>query len=164
LGRRSRKRSAPGERDAARAADRASPASAPAPAPPPPRRRRSRLEDVPPAPWGSFPLSELCVLVGLVLLVVGFVTGGNRGGVAIACGLALASLAGLEVSIREHFAGFRSHTLVLALAPAVLVIVILFFARAPLGVEVAAAVVVFLLAIRGLREVFRRRSGGLSFR
>ena len=32
----------------------------------------------------------------------------------IGTGLALGSLAGLELSIREHFAGYRSHTLLLA--------------------------------------------------
>ena len=32
----------------------------------------------------------------------------------IAAGVALASLAGLELSIREHLAGYRSHSTVLA--------------------------------------------------
>ena len=31
-------------------------------------------------------------------------------------GLVLGSLAGLELSVREHFAGYRSHTLLLAAA------------------------------------------------
>ena len=34
----------------------------------------------PTAPWGSFPLVELCVLIALVIGVAGFVTGGQRGG------------------------------------------------------------------------------------
>ena len=32
----------------------------------------------------------------------------------IAVGLALGALAGMELSIREHFAGYRSHTLLLS--------------------------------------------------
>ena len=131
---------------------------------PRPARRASRLEGVPPAPWGSFPLSELCVLLGVALVVIGLVTRGHRGPVALAAGLSLASLAGLEVAIREHFAGFRSHTLVLSAAPAVATVAILFFTGIPRGIELAIAVAVFLLAFRGLREVFRRRSGGAAFR
>ena len=47
-------------------------------APKPPRRRQ--IEDErPPAPWGSFPLVELVVLVALVMLVVGFFVDGARG-------------------------------------------------------------------------------------
>src|SRR5437660_3813372 len=76
-----------------------------------PRRRPGRTspEDRPPAPWGNFPLVELAVLGGLILIVAGFIVRGNRGGAMFAGGLALASLAGLELAIREHFGGFRSH-------------------------------------------------------
>src|SRR5215213_2683056 len=83
--------------------------------------RRSLRGERPPAPWGSFPLVEICVLISLVLLVAGFVTGGTRGATMVFAGLALSSLAGLELAIREHFAGFRSHTMLLAGAVAVFV-------------------------------------------
>ena len=108
MGRRSRKRasSASSERRPA--------AVTPRPAPSPSGRRRPRREDAPPAPWGKFPLVELCVLLALVLGVLGFVQGGRRGFVLLGCAMALGSLAGLELSIREHFAGYRSHTTVLA--------------------------------------------------
>ena len=47
-----------------------------------------------------------------MLLVLGFfVVEGDQGAVLIAVGIALGSLGGLELTIREHFAGFRSHTL-----------------------------------------------------
>ena len=49
-----------------------------------------------------------------MLLIVGFFVGEGRGAVMIACGLTLASLAGLELAVREHLAGFRSHSTVLA--------------------------------------------------
>ena len=42
-------------------------------------------------------------------------------------GLALGSLAGLELSIREHFAGYRSHTATLAGAAGVAVLAVLFY-------------------------------------
>ena len=73
--------------------------------------RRASREERPPAPWGSFPLVEIAVLVGLVMLVVGFV---RQDPLTVGVGLALGSLAGLELSVREHFAGYRSHTTLLA--------------------------------------------------
>src|SRR5215210_983021 len=97
-------------------------------------RRPARLSDERPrAPWHPVPLVELSVLVGLVLLVVGFVTGiGTDGGrLALLSGMVLASLGGLDTVLREHFAGFRSHSTVLGALPAVLVAGGLFFARAP---------------------------------
>ena len=158
MGRRSRKRSVATTR-AAR------PAPAPTPAPAPPRaRRRSRLDEAPPAPWGSFPLAELCVLIALVLGVIGLVVWGHAGQVMLGAATALGSLAGLEVAIREHFAGYRSHTLVLAGACAVATIALLLLAGVPQPVPLAAGVAVLVSAFAAFRGAFRRRSGGLSFR
>ena len=107
---------------------------------------------------------ELVVLLSLVLLVLGFVLGGARGITMIIAGITLGSLAGLELSIREHFTGFRSHTTVLAGAPAVLVLGVGFFvAFAPI-VNLIAGVVVFLVCFYLFREAFKRRSGGVGFR
>src|SRR3954464_8436050 len=112
MGRRSRKRPAPppGER-------REPPPAAAAPrTPPAPMSRRARLEEAPKPPWHPFPLVELCILGGLVLMVVGFVKGGNRGGLFAVCGVALVGVASLELAVREHFAGYRSHSSLLAAA------------------------------------------------
>jgi hypothetical protein len=131
-----------------------------------PRRRRGRRER-PPAPWGGFPLVELVVLVAIGMVIVGFVMQGTRGGTFIVLGLALGSLAGLELSIREHFAGHKSHTLVLAATPAVIIIGLgLFLAPAgwPRGAALVAAVLTFVLVSYLLREAFKKRSGGLGFR
>lgn len=121
----------------------------------------------PPAPWGSFPLVELCVLAGIVLLVIGFVLGGSRGAVMIAAGLALGSIGGLEVSIREHFGGYRSHTVVLAGVPALIVLGLLFY-LAPAGLpqlaRLAIAIAVFAIAAMLLVRAFSNRSGGDRFR
>jgi hypothetical protein len=107
---------------------------------------------------------ELSVLVALALGIGGFVIGGRRGGVMLAAAAGLGSLAGLELSIREHFSGFKSHTTVLAAAPAVLTMAVLFFTRAPRGAMLGAGVVVFGAAFYLLREAFKRRSGGFGFR
>jgi hypothetical protein len=127
-----------------------------------PRRRRARaLDDRPPAPWGSFPLVELVVLVALVMLVGGLIVQGSQGSVMIAVGLVLGTLAGLELSIREHFAGYRSHTLVLSGALAVVVLGALAFLVPSvwLPLALAAALAAFGLAAWALTRAFRRRSG-----
>lgn len=103
-------------------------------------------------------------MLALVLGVAGFLMGGPRGRIMLVAAAVLGSLAGLELSIREHFAGFRSHTLLLAGAPAVVVLAALFFARVPYGVMLAGAAAVFATGIFAFRGVFRRRSGGFGFR
>jgi hypothetical protein len=133
-------------------------------APERPRRRRAP-DERPPAPWGSFPLVELAVLVGLVMLIGGFFVQGTRGTTMIAVGLALASLAGLELSVREHFAGYRSHSLLLAGTVAVATVSVCYFLLGlVLGAGLVAGALVFAAAVYYLRGAFRRASGGLSFR
>jgi hypothetical protein len=138
-----------------------------APAPPPAAPRPAPLTDErPKAPWHPFPLVELCVLVGIVLLVLGVILGldTDRGRLALLCGLLLASLGGLDTALREHFAGYRSHTTVLAGLPGVLTAGVLFFAKAPWIAIVLGAAAVFALAFWIFRNAFRRASGGLSFK
>jgi hypothetical protein len=128
---------------------------------------RRGSSEPPPAPWGSFPLSELVVLLALVLGVVGVITWGDRGRLMLVCAMALGSLAGLEVSIREHVAGFRSHTSLLAISAGVIAMVLTAFAGSggvPAGLIVALGAFVFVTAFWALRELFKRRSGGLGFR
>src|SRR3954454_22820764 len=119
------------ERDAARArrAEAARRRSAEAGAHPRPARRRAprTSDERPPAPWGKFPLVELVVLLALIMLPLSFVVGGTRGKVMLTASLALGSLAGLELSIREHFAGYRSHTTLLAGACAFASMALVFF-------------------------------------
>lgn len=133
-----------------------------------PRGRPGRpgIDERPPAPWGSFPLSELVVLLGIVLMGWGLLSWESNGNVKFAAGLAVASLAGLELSVREHLAGFRSHTTLLAGAAAFAVVSVLALAAGPrtLWVLLAIAAAVFAAAFYGLRQVFKRRSGGLGFR
>jgi hypothetical protein len=130
-----------------------------------PSGRRGRGREAPPAPWGAFPLVELVVLVALVLLVSGFFVSGTKGVTLIGAGIALASLAGLELSIREHFSGHKSHTTVLAGAVTVLVLGIGFYAIGwPSGVALLVAGLVFAAAFYAFREAFKRRSGGYGFR
>jgi hypothetical protein len=135
-----------------------------------PAIRRTARDERPQAPWGSFPLTELTILVGLIMLIAGFASGSVRGTVMIAIGITLAALGGLELAVREHFAGYRSHSGLLALACAVLAgallgaLAVLVFGSVVAVIPVAAGAVVFVPALIALRGAFRRASGGLSFR
>jgi hypothetical protein len=162
------------ERDAARArraqaAERRA-ASAPRGTRAAARRRAGRptIDERPPAPWGSFPLVELVVLLAIGLFVAGLVVRGDRGQVMLTGALALGSLAGLELSIREHFAGYRSHTTLLAGVCAFLAMAITFFAAGKGDLArvllLPVAGIAFMASWYALREAFKRRSGGLGFR
>jgi hypothetical protein len=123
---------------------------------------RTRTEERPPAPWGNFPLAELTVLAGIVTLAIGAIGGHPT---AIGVGVVLAGLGGLEVSIREHFAGYRSHTTLLAGLVFVLVTGGLFYLGGLiLAVCLAVGAVAFIAAFLALRRAFQRASGGLSFK
>jgi hypothetical protein len=165
MGRPSRKRSA--QRKRSRSAD-ARPAARKAtrPSAPPQRLRRPADPDARPnAPWHPFPLVELSVLVGLVLCVLGLLNlDSQRGRIMLGFGLLLGSLGGADTALREHFAGYRSHTTVLAGLPAVAVSALLFFVEAPWPVVSGSTILVFAGAFMALRNAFRRRSGGLTFR
>jgi hypothetical protein len=134
----------------------------------PRRAGRPTIDERPPPPWGNFPLVELAVFLAIVLFVVGLVIGGERGQILLTGALALGSLAGLELSIREHFAGYRSHSTLIAAVFAFAAMAITFFATGKGELArvllLPVAGVVFMASFWWLREVFKRRSGGLGFR
>ncbi|MDQ6778477.1 MAG: hypothetical protein M3071_20150 [Actinomycetota bacterium] len=70
----------------------------------------------PPSPFGGVPVSEVAIFAGLIAVLVGYL---NGGGPALAGGIVLCGLGVIEVTAREHFAGFRSHTILLAAIPTV---------------------------------------------
>jgi hypothetical protein len=159
-----KKRRKPRPRRSPAAAPTATKAPSPAKAPAGPAKvPRGPIDDErPPAPWGSFPLVEIIVLVALVMLVVGFFVGGSRSPVLLGTGLALGSLAGLELSIREHFGGYRSHTLLLSSAVGVAVLAFLFYAVPDLlepGVRFVVALAVAGAVGYVLARAFRARAG-----
>ena len=127
-----------------------------------PSKRVSAPDERPPAPWGDVPLAELVILAGIVALVIGVVGGSPT---AIGVGVALAGLGGLEVAIREHFAGYRSHTTLLAGAAFVLTTGLVFYAADQiLAVALGCGALVFLVTFYFARRAFQRASGGLSYR
>ena len=165
MGRRSRKRAIDGtpttraERDAVRR-ERGSQSG------PKARPGRPSIDEWPPAPWGKFPLSEILVFVGIALMVWGFIDWDGDGNTRLFAGILVAGLGGLELSLREHLAGYRSHSSLLAGAVAIGAMSFMAFGPGPHVAWVLAvvAVAVFAIAFYGLRELFKRRSGGLGFR
>lgn len=126
----------------------------------PRRSAAGRRDDAPQPPWGSFPLIELAALGAIACGVAGLLQGGRTGGVLLTVAMLLGSVAGLEVAIREHLAGYRSHTLLLSGVLAVATLAISFFANAGRTVMVPAAAAVFATAFVLLRQLFKARSGG----
>ena len=124
--------------------------------------RAPSADQRPPAPWGNAPLAELAILAGIVCLAIG-IFGGNQ--TLIGVGVALAGLGGMEVAIREHLGGYRSHTTLLAGFVFVVVVGLLFYAfKQVLAVALPIGAACFLLAFFLLRRAFQRASGGLSYR
>ena len=100
-----------------------------------------------------------------MLLVLGFVTRGHRGQLELAGGFTLMVLSVSELAVREHFAGYRSHSAMLAGVGAVALDAILFFfTPIPQVVLVVIGLSVFGLLVRALRAAFMRRTGGIGFR
>jgi len=158
MGRRSRTRAAeapsPGRRDG----------PARPPAPPSAPRLKARAEEAPKAPWHPFPLVELAILAGIVLIVAGVATDGDARPILLFGGLAIVSVAALELAIREHFAGYRSHSALLASITGLGVAAPLWWTPLRQEILVAVFLVVAVGAFRLLRSTFARRSGGLSWR
>jgi hypothetical protein len=165
MGRRSRKRGGEttrAERDAVR---RERARERPAAARPRPRPGRPGRGERPRAPWGGFPLSELVILLGLVLIVWGGLSG-EDGEERLFAGLVIASLGGGELALREHLAGYRSHTTLLAGVAAFVVVTVVALGLGPVKVWLLLLIgaAVFGSAFYALRRLFKRRSGGVGFR
>lgn len=164
MGRRSRKRSTgPAPSDAARSRPQP-PAVARDDTARAASRARSRRDEAPAAPWGSFPLVELCVLAAIGLGIAGFVVGGRSGNVLLVGAVLLGSVAGLEIAIREHLGGYRSHTLVLAGSLAAATLAFSIVAKIDRATILPIAVAVFVLAALAFRALFKRRSGGFGMK
>ncbi|HWX44335.1 MAG TPA: hypothetical protein VNY52_03325 [Solirubrobacteraceae bacterium] len=90
----------------------------------PPTRGTSRTAPTygerPQAPWHPLPLSELLILVGAIGAAIGFAKasqGFSNGGPAVFAGIAAVAIGTVDVTLREHLSGYRSHTVMLALIP-----------------------------------------------
>lgn len=89
----------------------------------PAQRHPSRLEvregvPRPDAIWAPFPLTEIGMVVGIALCALGFFSAAPTVFVA---GVGVLVVVVAELCLREHFAGFRSHSILLGLLPVTIV-------------------------------------------
>ncbi len=146
-------------------------------APSPPQRRARRPRNEPPpqgayrdpggvgerprAPWHPWPLSELLIFVGAIGTLIGFARG-SAGRPVLFAGLGAVMLGTLEFTVREHLAGYRAHTAMLAAIPTALfhsaAAVGLYSLGAPrvswIVVPLALDVPIFWFLFKGLRARF----------
>jgi uncharacterized integral membrane protein len=102
------------------------------------------------------------VLAGIVMLAIGIF---GKSPTAIGVGVVLAGLGGLATAASEHFAGYRSHTTLLAGTVFVIVTGGLFYlAGLILAVCLGMGAVAFAATFFVLRRAFQKASGGLSFK
>jgi hypothetical protein len=111
------------------------------------------------------------ILVGLIGTIVGFGRG-EAGRPLLFAGIGAIALGTIEFTVREHLGGYRSHTILLAFVPTVVLHTALALALVALGVQAAAAglaplvvdVPVFALLFKLLRGRFlaarRERTSG----
>jgi len=119
-------------------------------------------EEAPEPIWGKFPLVPIAVLIGIILLFLGLFSGNK---VQMAIGLGLACLGGLEQVVREHFAGYRSHTSLLAGLVFVITVGLLYFwALWILWQCLLAGAILAAGAAWLFLKQFEKASGGLRYR
>ena len=118
----------------------------------------------PPAPWHPLPLSELLILIGAIAVIVALARGPERNVALLIAGLVAVAIGTVEVTLREHLSGYRSHTIVLSLLPvvaldsAVALLVAPFTTALKLALlAVNAAIVVFLYRLLRARFLDARR-------
>jgi hypothetical protein len=165
MGRRSRKRGG------ASAAGAVAPPRPPAVERPAPRAAaprtatyKSRREDAPQPAWAPFPLTELAIFISIILLAVGILTHDATRGVLLGGGFLLITLSAGELAFREHFAGYRSHSSLLAGICAIVVAIPVWLLPVPQELVLAAGILAFFAGLYGFRRAFMRRSGGVGFR
>jgi len=119
------------------------------------RRQLGTEGERPPSPFGGLPVSEIAIFAGAVGAVVGFIQGG---GIALVVGLIVCTLGVVEVTAREHFAGFRSHASLLAAIPAVaagIAVVLVFGQPRQRSIVLLAVVPVYGIVFWLLRKRFQ---------
>jgi hypothetical protein len=125
---------------------------------------KSRREDAPQPAWAPFPLTELAILISIIMLAAGFMTHDATRGVLLGGGFVLVTLSAGELAVREHYAGYRSHSSLLAGICAILCALPVWLAHVAQEFVLVVGVLVFAGGLFVFRRAFMRRSGGVGFR
>jgi hypothetical protein len=112
--------------------------------------------------WHPLPVAEVCIAAGIVAMTVGLLRGPHvSAAMPFVVGFGVTALGVFELSAREHFAGYRRHTVLLAFMVAATVhgacVVLLPFQLIG-GGAIALDLVAFTLACSVLDTTWRRRN------
>ena len=105
------------------------------------------LGERPHAPWHPLPLSELLILFGAIGFFFGLKSGLSNGGPPLIAGLVAVLVGTVEVTLREHLSGYRSHAILLAALPVIVLDTALVLLIAPIGAGVKVALLLFDAAL-----------------
>jgi hypothetical protein len=117
----------------------------------------------PPKPvWHPLPVAEVCIGAGIVAMTVALLRGPHLSAAApFVVGFGLTALGVFELSAREHFAGYRRHTVLLAFMVTATVhgaCVVLLPVQLIGGGAIALDLVAFTVACSFLDTTWRRRN------
>jgi hypothetical protein len=113
--------------------------------------------------WHPVPVSELLAVLGIIGVVAGLSLGPGTGRTPLLAGIGVCTVGVIELTVREHFSGYRSHTLLIAFLPIVgLLALVGLISGDSLVVRIAllpaAGLYVFLFRfLRGRFKVARKR-------
>jgi hypothetical protein len=128
----------------------------------------------PPPPWHPLPLSELLILVGVIGAVIAWRRGYQHNAALLAAGIGAVMIGSIEVALREHLSGFRPHTMMLAVIPAIVfhsavVLIVSATGRVPhwlnyalLAVDLALVAICFKLLRARYSDARRERTAALG--
>ena len=105
------------------------------------------LGERPHAPWHPLPLSELLILFGAIGFFFGIKSGLSNGGPPLLAGIVAVLVGTVEVTLREHLSGYRSHAILLAALPVIVLDTALVLLIAPIGAGVKVALLLFDAAL-----------------
>ncbi|HWX74703.1 MAG TPA: hypothetical protein VNZ05_05310 [Solirubrobacteraceae bacterium] len=112
----------------------------------------------PTPPWHPLPVSELLILIGGIGALVGLTRGVSHGAAPLIAGLAAVLIGTVEVTLREHLSGYRSHTIVLAVLPVIAIDSAIALLVAPFGTAVELALLALdVVLVTALYKLLRVR-------
>lgn len=123
--------------------------------------RRAAERERPRSLWHPLPVSEVLIFAGAVGVAIALFSSHPQSHLALlGAGIGAIALGSLEVALREHLAGFRKHTLLLSVIPAVafhsaVILVLVAFMKVPRWLSfplLAPDLALFALAYRYLRR------------
>lgn len=129
------------------------------------RSRRAPRSEAPLPIWAPLPITETLLAVGMLAIVAGLAV--QRTALSLG-GLAMVAIGSLELAVREHLAGYRSHTsLIATVLTAFITLGLAALLNAtdvglPLWPLLIVATATFVGLFLRLRRTFKRRRAGFG--